>query len=301
MAEIMLVLLVIGILAGITIVSYGSWRKNIAVSQVRSELNGVAGAMESARNFASTYPITIPTTFKSSSNVTLTYIVGNTKTYCIEATTTQDPSIKYRYDTSEKADPQNGPCVSAVTNLAHNPNPTSSSYWKSSATGNMTVSFVSSGGYSAVRSTRATTSLASLYGERNGTGMTTATTGVTHTILFTIVSNVTTSLDFNVGYGNSSSTTVLGGTSSQTISLVANVPQTIRKTFTVASGFDGQPLFFKLDWNSGVGAIGNYFDVYRVMWAARSYTGAYADGYNTSDGWSWSGSTNLSTSSGPAL
>lgn len=300
-----MVIAIIGILAGITIVGYDAWRKNVSTSQLKSELNGVAGAMESARNFGSGYPTALPTTFKPSGDVTLTYVSGNGKSYCIEATTTQDTSLIFRYDIAQSKEPQSGACTAAVpvptvTNLMHNPNPTSGSYWATSASANMTVGFTTTGGYSAVRSTRVTTSAAALYGERNGTGVVTGSTGDQHTIILTIVSPMAASVALLVGYGNASSTTVLS--SPQTgITLQANVPQTITLPVTVPSGITAQPLYFKILWPTNSGAVGDYFDVYKVMWVAGNYTGAYGDGYNTGAGWSWSGAANLSTSSGPTL
>ena len=73
MVEIVIVVVVIGILAGITIVSYGSWRKNIAEGQVKSDLSGVASAMEGARNFGSTYPTSLPTNFKPSTTTNFSF------------------------------------------------------------------------------------------------------------------------------------------------------------------------------------------------------------------------------------
>ena len=61
--EILVVIVVISILATISIVSYGAWKKSTAVAQVKSDLNGVASATESARTFGNGYPLTLPTTF----------------------------------------------------------------------------------------------------------------------------------------------------------------------------------------------------------------------------------------------
>jgi len=303
MVEIVIVVVVIGILAGITIVSYGSWRKNISEGQVKSDLSGVASAMEGARNFGSTYPTSLPTNFKPSSDVTLTYKSGDAKTYCIEGTTARDASIIFRYDISEKKEPQKGACTAhgaSVANLMHNPNPTAGTYWKSSSTSIMTLSYVTTAGYNAVRSTRLTTANVALYGERNGVGVVTGSTGDQHTIMFTIVSPVTTTVTFLVGYGGVTSTTTLSG-SNLIINLVANVPQTITRTVTVPSGITDQSLYFKILWGPGVGAVGDYFDLYRIMWVPGVYTGAYGDGYNTAAGWSWDGTANMSTSTGPTL
>ncbi len=108
--EILVVITVVGVVAGISVVSYGAWRKDIATDQVISELNGVSGAMENARNFGSTYPTAIPTTFKPTEGVTLTYSGGDGKTYCIQGVSKSNPSIVYHYDVSEKKEPQVGAC-----------------------------------------------------------------------------------------------------------------------------------------------------------------------------------------------
>ena len=303
LVELTIVILVIGILAGITIVGYGAWRKSVATSQVKSELNSVAGAMESARNFGSGYPLAVPTTYKPSSGVTLTYISGDAKTYCIQATTTQDSSVIYRYDLTEKKEPQSGGCYvpgPIVSNLMHNPNPTSATYWKPSNTSVSSATYVTTGGYSAVRTTRLTTAAAALYGERNGTGVVTASTGDQHTVIFSLVSPVAASVTFQIGYGDAVSTTTLSG-ASMAITLAPNVARTFTYPFTVPAGIAAQPLYFKILWGTGVGAVGDYFDTYRVMWVAGNYTGAYGDGDNTAKGWSWASTQNLSTSTGPTL
>jgi prepilin-type N-terminal cleavage/methylation domain-containing protein len=54
--ELVLVIVVIGILAGITTIAWSGWRQNAAKSEVKSDLLTVASAMESAKNFGSGYP-----------------------------------------------------------------------------------------------------------------------------------------------------------------------------------------------------------------------------------------------------
>lgn len=302
MVEILVVLFILGVLAGITVVGYGAWRKNVAISQVKSDLSGLATAMESARNFGGTYPTAIPSTFNPSDDISLSYKSGDSKTFCIEARTAKDTSVIFRYDISEKKEPQVGACAtvgSAVSNLMHNPNPTSKGFWTPNSDATLSVSFLTTEGFSAVRSTRVTTSGAALYGERNGIGVVTASAGDKYTVMFTIVSSVTTSMSLQIGYGTSPiSTTTLAG-ADLPLNLVANVPQTIQHTFTVPSGIASQPLLFKILWGSGVGAVGDYFDVYRTMWTPGTYTGVYGDGDSTR--WSWESVPNLSTSSGPTL
>lgn len=55
----MIIVVVIAILAAITIVAYGSWRKNIAKTEVKSDLLQAANLLESVHNFKSTYPTSL--------------------------------------------------------------------------------------------------------------------------------------------------------------------------------------------------------------------------------------------------
>ncbi len=64
-------IVVIGILATVTIVGYGSWKNSTLAAAVKSDLNGVVAAMENYRNFNDGYPSTVPNTFLPSSGVTL--------------------------------------------------------------------------------------------------------------------------------------------------------------------------------------------------------------------------------------
>ena len=100
--ELVVVISIIGILAGITAVSYIGWQESSIKSQLKSDLNGVASAMEDARTFNNAYPIsTIPSTFKPSEKVTLVAFDNsgdNGKTYCIDAVSSRDASIHYYID-----------------------------------------------------------------------------------------------------------------------------------------------------------------------------------------------------------
>lgn len=49
--ELVVVIVVMGILATITVASYGNWRERTVTNQIKSDLNGVATAMENVRNF----------------------------------------------------------------------------------------------------------------------------------------------------------------------------------------------------------------------------------------------------------
>src|SRR5665647_2474224 len=99
--ELLVVIAVIGILATISIVSYGAWKKSAATAQVKSDLNGVAAAMESARTFNNAYPTTLPSTMTASDGVSLTGgSADGGKTYCIDGASTANATIVYYVDST---------------------------------------------------------------------------------------------------------------------------------------------------------------------------------------------------------
>lgn len=85
--ELVVVIVVIGILATISIVGYGGWKTRTITNQLKSDLNGVAAMMKNARNFGNGYPVTVPSAFEPSSGVTLSgggWADG--KGFCVVAT-----------------------------------------------------------------------------------------------------------------------------------------------------------------------------------------------------------------------
>jgi len=111
--ELIVIISVIGILASISVVGYGAWQKRTYENVVKSDLNSAVAALESARNFGSGYPTTLPSTFTPSENVT---ILGggstDSKTYCVQANSTKDTSIMW-YVSNTNKNPQAGNCLSA--------------------------------------------------------------------------------------------------------------------------------------------------------------------------------------------
>lgn len=94
-------MVIIGILATITVVSYGSWRKSILTAQVKSDLNGVVSAMESVRTFNNGYPVVLPTTIVASNGVA--FSGGGSadgKSYCVDGMSVEYPTITYYIDSS---------------------------------------------------------------------------------------------------------------------------------------------------------------------------------------------------------
>lgn len=96
--ELIVVIAVVGILAGIILVSYGAWRSAVATSSLKSDLEQVASVIESSRTFDNSYPLSIPTLFSPSSGNTITLTIPGTKSFCIDGQTSQSASIKYYID-----------------------------------------------------------------------------------------------------------------------------------------------------------------------------------------------------------
>jgi prepilin-type N-terminal cleavage/methylation domain-containing protein len=109
--ELIVVIAVIGILAGIVLMSYGSWRTSVATSSLKSDLVHAASAMESNRTFSNSYSTTIPTTFTASSGNTIN-VTTDTKSFCLDGTSTNSASIQYYIDNlTQTTGATSGTCI----------------------------------------------------------------------------------------------------------------------------------------------------------------------------------------------
>lgn len=122
--ELMVVVIVIGILATISVVGYGQWRTGVNTSTVKNDLMAAASAMEGARSDANGYPSTIPSSFSPSQNVVITLASSSSKAFCLDGTYSTNSSIKYYADEKTRAgQPTAGSCASRV--VASQPGPVS--------------------------------------------------------------------------------------------------------------------------------------------------------------------------------
>jgi len=119
LVEIVIVIVIIGILATITIVGYGNWQKPIVIVSLKSDLISAASAMENARTFGNGYPASIPDSFVASASNTLSggSVDGGT-TYCITATTSKDSTLSYYISSiTGYQNPQPGVCVNPAPTI----------------------------------------------------------------------------------------------------------------------------------------------------------------------------------------
>lgn len=112
--ELLVIIVVIGILAGITIIGYGAWRDRVQTTTLESDLLAARTAMRDRANFGEGFPGAIPSTsFSTSEGIEARYVIGNSKWYCIEAYPTTKPTA-IRHITSENEEPVTGSCPTSV-------------------------------------------------------------------------------------------------------------------------------------------------------------------------------------------
>ena len=111
--ELIVVVVVIAILAGIVILAYGSWRDSVSETAVKSDLQGVATAMDVESNATEGgFPLSLPNSFTPSDSVNLTYISGSGSEYCIQGVSAVRSSILWHVEktNTKKAVVAKGAC-----------------------------------------------------------------------------------------------------------------------------------------------------------------------------------------------
>lgn len=107
--ELLVVIIIIGVLASISIITYGSWHKSVTITQLKNDLNGAATAMENARTFGDAYPddinnvATFMPTKDTNGNPVVTLTGGSNDggtTYCIDAVSPDDVNLHYYTDST---------------------------------------------------------------------------------------------------------------------------------------------------------------------------------------------------------
>ena len=111
--ELIVVISIIAILATIVTLSFGAWRNSTIANQVKSDLINAASTMESARNFGTGYPLSLPTNFTPSENVEVVLAVAFSSEFCLEAQPVDNTSPDarfYLYSKLTTEGPKNGTC-----------------------------------------------------------------------------------------------------------------------------------------------------------------------------------------------
>jgi prepilin-type N-terminal cleavage/methylation domain-containing protein len=298
--ELLIVIVVIGILAAITIVAYNGIQNRARVATTTSALSQATRKLESFAVDGAGYPTTLAAAGITDSNdVSYQYTVNNSATpatYCVTAT---NGSLSYMVS-STSTTPTVGGCaghgqggVAAITNYILNPSfegGTAGNGGNISASGG-SPSVASTGGFSGTRFLRSTfTDVTTL-----GWGQHSVSVPVgSYTASFYVRSNIGIKFQSYL-QGTAAKTTTA---SSGIITVPANtwVRGWTSVNVTTAGTFQVGGYFVK---DVATPTTSDYIDFDGFMLTNGSSLATYADG--TSANWVWNGATNAATSTGPPL
>jgi prepilin-type N-terminal cleavage/methylation domain-containing protein len=291
--ELLIVIVVIGILAAITIVAYNGIQTRARIAALGTDLSGANKLLAFHYADVGSYPATLAETnnnqgIKASSGTTYQYTTTGS-TYCLTAT---NGTLSYKVSDTATT-PAQGGCaghgvggVAPITNLALNPSFESNTTSAGTANG-------------ATLTRQAASAIIGTYGVRisapansiNDSGISlptgNVTSGTTYTFSASVRSLIATSYRISIqgsfGTGNSPVTAFAAG-------------EVKRLSATVTATGSGKPAVYVLRSN---GTIVTDFDVDGVMQTEGSNLYNYADG--TTPDWVWNSTIHNSTSTGPSV
>jgi len=312
--ELLIVIVVIAVLAAITIVAYNGIQNRAKASAAQS---AAAQATKKIMTYAiqnnDQYPVDLATAgVTEGGGTSFQYSYNNTlKTYCVTATSN---STSYYKNNTTQTDPIAGACPGhavnggvAITNLVVNPSAeTDVNYWSGWAgvSGVATRTRPTNGGWSgAAYQRQAWTTASSTVSGDNGAFALNITPSVQYTASVYGRANKAQRLAAVVYYFSSTDGTgSIIQTDSGTASVVApNTWTNFTVSSTAPAGANSAAI--RVLSTAGTGAVNwavsDWLDVDAVMFVRGSTVYGYADG-NTAN-WVWNGTTNNSTSTGPAI
>jgi prepilin-type N-terminal cleavage/methylation domain-containing protein len=291
--ELLIVIVVIGILATITIVAYNGLQNRAKVATVSTDLKGAAKLLAFHEADNGSYPATLAATnnnqgVKASTGTTYQYSTTGT-TYCITAT---NGTISYKVS-NDATTPTQGGCAghgvggaAPITNLATNPSFETNTTFTGTANG---ATIARQAGSAIIGSYGLSVSAPANSINDSGVNLPTGnmTTGITYTFSASVRSLVATSYRISVqgsfGTGNSPITAFAAG-------------EVKRLSATVTATGTGKPAVYILRSD---GTLVTNFDVDGVMQTEGAGLYNYADGATAN--WVWSNTIHNSTSTGPAV
>lgn len=304
--ELLIVIVVIGILAAITIVAYNGVQNRARIATISTDLSGAGKLLAFHEADKGSYPATLAETnanqgVKASDGTTYQY-TSNGSTYCLTAT---NGSLSYKISNTATI-PAQGGCaghgvggVAAITNMVTNP----------SFETNLANYGFNQAGFGTRAQVAAAANVGS-FGQRitvsaNGTALTglgpyTQVTNLasdkSYTASVWIRSSAALPYTISLERRNAANTNI--GTSSS--SVVTLTPNTwTRLTHTIPATATMTQLTFCVYSQSANVAIGNTIDFDGFMISEGTSAPTYADG--TSADWVWNGTAHNSTSTGPSL
>ncbi len=279
--ELLIVIVVIGILAAITIVAYNGIQQRAQTAALQSDLEGAAKQLAMDQVTNSAYPATVAAAnngagLKASPGTSYSYIVNNSITpvyYCLAETNTAS-SLTYFVNSTTNT-PQVGGC--SVTNLVTNPNMETdvSTYSPVGATASMSTDYAHSG----LDSLKIIPSSTSIY------------TGV----LFSCPGNSGSQYTMSAYVRTTASTVINFAADAYGVNTEPTINPGSWQRISVTGVYSGTgSCYFRAKY---AGSATFYVDDVMVTQGPTLYN--YADG--SSPNWTWTGTPNASTSTGPPL
>jgi general secretion pathway protein G len=312
--ELLIVIVVIGILAAITIVAYNGIQQKARAATAQSDAANVAQLLAQSLATNGSYPNDLTTINNggpppATDNSNYQYHASNANAnYCLTVT---NGTSSYKISDSANA-PTAGGCpgdgqggVSAITNLATNPSvETGGTNWSQrwyGSGGSGTLSLTSAAAQYGGVGYRKTWSVGG-GGQDIGMQYVQAVTGgKTYTFSAAIRASVTTGHKAFVQWYDASSTLTGTTTWSSEVSIPANTWQRLSVTATAPANAASATFVWGPYPASGSPAsiAGQTIDFDGVMVTEGSTVYNYADG--TTSNWIWNGAANASTSTGPPV
>lgn len=311
--ELLIVIVVIAILAAISVVAYNGIQERSRASSVSSALSQVNKKLAYYQvDNPGQYPSDLATAgITNTDSVTYQYTVNNSTnpaTYCVTATT---GPTSYKSSSTAPA-PTSGGCaghgqggVAAITNYHRNPGATSTTgygAWDGSSgnvNSNTTVAAAWSQSGSAFRSTW--TTVASVNGDiqvyvNNGSFINADTV---YTLRYRVVAGQNSSLGPPTLYASAGVVTTIARSHSADINLTAGTPVEVWLTFqgdatALASGF-------RVNQNPRNKAVNHYYELSEAVVYAGARNPSIGFFWGNSPNWTWNGTPNAATSTGPPV
>ena len=113
LVELLVIIAVLAVLAGMTYIFIGDWRTRTATTEVKSDLISASSALENRRNFSSGYPssLTSPAVFTPTGTVTLAYTLRGDGSYCLNGSSKAVGSVQWYIDSRSGKTPLEGACT----------------------------------------------------------------------------------------------------------------------------------------------------------------------------------------------
>ena len=300
--ELIIVIVVIAVIAAITILAYNGIQERAKNSALNSSLSQVKKKIALYQVDTGSFPTSLDQAGIASGNGITYQYQSSASTYCVTASTGG-----VSYTVTENTSPESGACSGhasggVLTNLHRNPGATANTGYTSytgpapNASTMTTVSASWSASGSAVRT------IWSAGGSSSGdVGVFTnawngLTAGTTYTLRYRVNAGQNSTLGIPGIYASSGTYSISARSTSSPTALTANTPVTRWVTFQGDATALGAGL--RIVQTPQIVA-GYYYEISEAVLYEGSYNSAVGFYWGSSPGWTWNGTQNNATSTGP--